>query len=197
MSLAAILTAVNTTLTTNGTLSTTPGTPTLELAATPKRDRTVAPRVTWVPGRDRFTMANPAMTKASQTAYLAANPGKQLPKCLHIRHAGVEAHLWAGTTQGTADDYSATEALVQAVISAVHEVAYGCYELESSGWVNPRGTEGNSLGHRYVLNLSFLIPVLQVQDVSPAVSEVVTVTTVPGTNQFGPVQPSGTIYTNP
>src|SRR5438876_1186928 len=171
MSLALVLAPVNTILTTNGALSLTPGTPALEIASTPRRDRTSTPRVTWVPTQDTFSPQAPAMTRAVQQAFLAANPGKQIPRWIATRQVGVEAHLWAGTTPGSADDYSLTEALLGAVISALRHQAYGVVHLLPSGWVNPRSSEGNLLGHRYVLNLAIDIPVLEVQDNAPGVGE--------------------------
>jgi hypothetical protein len=199
MSLVAILTPVNTILTTNGALSLTPGTPALELGATPRRDRTSAPRVTWVPGVDQYIKQAPTMKKSEQTAFIAANPGKQIPRWLGTRLAGIEAHIWAGTQPGSVDDYSATETLANAVLSALWHVAYGAVMVNSSGWVNPRGegTEANRLGHRYVLNLTIAIPVLEVQDNAPGVSEQTTLTTfTPQVDQMGPIPPGGSTFSS-
>jgi len=194
MSLTAILTTINATLTANGSL---PSTAALEFGPTIKRDRSVPARVTWVPGRDRFDGPRGAMTRAEQQAFFTANPGKQIPRELHTRWAGVEAHIWAGGA-ASSDDYSATEALVQAVISAIHQAVYGAYELEPSGWVNPRSSEGNLLGHRYVLNVAFRIPMLEVQTISPANPEDVVITTITQTDQIGPLPPGGsTISSTP
>jgi len=194
MALKDILGPINTILTTNGALSVTPNTPPLELAATPLRDRTSTSRVTWVPTRDRFEMPVAAMTRAVQQAYLAANVGKQIPHALHVRRAGVEAHIWSGSAVGTADDYSSTEAMVQLVISAIHQTVYGAYELDGGGWVNPRSTEGNSLGHRYVLNVVFLIPVLEIQAVTPAATESQTLLMSTQTDQIGPIPPGNSTW---
>jgi len=197
MALKDVLAPVNTILTTNGALSLTPGTPALELGSTPKRDRTATPRVTWVPAQDTFVMRPPAMTKAVQAAFIAANPGKQIPRMLYTRLAGLECHIWAGIL-GSADDYSASEALLGSVISALRHQAYGAIDLNGSAWVNPRSSEGNLLGHRYVLNLTIAIPVLEVQDNAPGVSEQTTLTTfTPQTNQMGPIPPGGSTVTNP
>lgn len=190
MSTVAILTAVNSILTANGSL---PAGTALEFGPTPKRDRSVPPRVTWVPGRDRYGMATPAMTRSVAAAFLAANPGKQIPRMLNARWAGLEAHIWAGGS-AAADDYSATETLLGAVISAVHQTAYGCYELDPSGWVNPRSSEGNLLGHRYVLNVAILVPVLEVQQTTPTSTETAIITTITQTDQVGPIPPGNTTW---
>jgi hypothetical protein len=198
MALKDVLGPVNTILTTNGALSLTPGTPALELASTPRRDRTATPRVTWVPTQDTFGPPTaPAMTKAAQAAYFAANGGKQIPRSLATRYVGLEAHIWAGTAVGAVDDYSAAEALLGAVVSALRHQAYGVVHLGASAWVNPRSTEGNTLGHRYVLNLSIEVPVLEVQDnATPQPGERTTLTTfTPQTDQMGPIPPGATTFT--
>jgi len=197
MSLAGVLVPVNTILTTNGALSTTTGTPALEIASTPKRDRTATPRVTWVPTQDSFNLQPPAMTRSVQQAFLAANPGKQIPRAIATRQVGVEAHIWAGNNPGSADDYSLTEALVGAVISALRHQAYGVVHLLGGAWVNP-GVEANKLGHRYVLNLAIDIPVLEVQDNAPQppVGESVVTTAETQTDTMGPLSPGGGTYSS-
>src|SRR5713101_575310 len=122
MALKDVLGPVNTILTTNGFL---PSNAPLEIASTPRRDRTSPPRVTWVPTQDTFNLQPPAMTRAVHQAFLAANPGKQIPRSIATCQVGGEAHIWAGTNPGSADDYSLTEALLGAVISALRHQAYG------------------------------------------------------------------------
>lgn len=193
MALKDVLGPVNTILTTNGALSLTPGTPALEIASTPKRDRTTTPRVTWVPTQDRFGPPKaPAMTKAQQAAFLAANPGKQVPRSIATRYLGVEAHLWAGNVVGSADDYSAAETLLNQVLSALRHTAYGVLNLEGAAWVNPRASEGNTLGHRYVLSLTIEVPVLESQDNPPGTAESVAITAATQTDQMGPIPPGNT-----
>jgi hypothetical protein len=195
MSLVAILTPIHAILVQNGSLQ--PGAQ-LELAAMPKRDRTPGPRVTWVPGTDEFKGPDAAVSQSFLQAFHAANPGKQLPRSLGTRLAGVEAHLWNGNQPGSVDDYSGTEGLINAVISAMRHQAYGAYQLRASGWVNPRSSEGNLLGHRYVLNVVWAIPVLEIQDNPiPLPGERTTIQTITPTYQMGPIPPGGTTVNNP
>ena len=98
----------------------------------------------WVPSVDNFVMRPPAMSKAQQAAFIAANPGKQIPRALGTRIAGVEAHIWAGTVVGSADDYSAAETLMNLMRLA---------DLTSEGFDRIARPEGLSISGVEVLRM--------------------------------------------
>lgn len=187
MALKDVLGAVLAILNANGSITDT----TLYLQANAAKPRTVPPSLVWVVGRDSYAPPNAAMPRAQQQA---VSSSAALARPLHTRWAGVEAHLWASASSNSAiaagDDYSATETLLNAVISAVHQTIYGGYQLQGGGMVNPRSSEGSVLGHRYVLNFAIAIPVFEIQEAAH-LQERVQVTTITQTDAMGPIPPGG------
>lgn len=188
MALKDILQLVHNELVANGTLSD----PVLYLGASAKAQRLAPPAIFWVPKRGTG-MGGPvmAMPRAIQIAWAAANPTKQIPRALHTRAVNVEAHLWAGE-HAAGDDFSATEALLDATISALHHQAYGCYTYHGEEWI-PTGTDTMALGRRLVLFLDIMVPVLETTPTPSAVK----ITNVTVTGQMGPIYPGGSTVTNP
>ena len=145
-----------------------------EFGYSPKAARTLPPRVYWTPTHERFSGPDPRITRAEQIATPA------IARQLRTRIATVEAHIWGGdgqaqATQSTTDNFSATETLLNAVVSAIHHQTRGSSELLAGGWV-PGGTDAGTLGHRYILAVAFDMPLTEVQTTSPALPERVVIT---------------------
>lgn len=162
---------------------------TLHLGTSSRAQKTIPPAIFWVPKSGAGSGPMIAMPLAIQTAYFAANPGKAIPRALHTRMIMLEIHLWGGP-HSSSDDFSSTEALIDATLSAIHHNAYGCYHYIGEEWV-PSGTDIMTLGRRCVLNVEIAVPVLEVA--FPAVK----VTSLPVTTQMGPIPPGGSTVTNP
>lgn len=164
---------------------------TLHIGASSKSVKSTPPTIFWVPKRGTGGGPLIAMPRAVQLAYVAANPNKQIPRALHSRSVDIDVHLWAGSHAG-GDDYSATEALLDATLSAIHHQAYGCYRYVGEDWV-ATGTDAMALGRRCVLNVEILVPVLE----TTLVGSSVVITAAPVTSQMGPISPGGSTVTNP
>jgi hypothetical protein len=99
-------------------------------------NRAKAPRVVWVPTRDRFGPPR--------------GPGAN-PRRILTRNAGCEVHLWGA-------DLASTEALLNSVLSAIHKVAHGSYEATEGEWKDQLGSVTNA-GLAYVFGVTFAVPV--------------------------------------
>src|SRR3954465_2093165 len=106
--------------------------------------KSVPPDIFWIPLRAKGSGPDVTMSRAEQLAFLVANPNKQIPRALHTRAIELDAHLWAGP-HSAADDFSATENLLNQTLSALHHAAYGRYAYIGEDWVQ-MGTDAQTLG---------------------------------------------------
>lgn len=179
MALVNILGAVNTALIANGSL---PAATPLDLGGAAGASRSAPPRVWWIPTRDRFEGANPAVARPWPTAAPA--------RALHTRWCGVEAHIWGGTS-AAGDDFSATERLVNDVIGAIRSVPlYGIYQLVGGAWLNQDKSDVMALGHAYVLMIEFAVPITELQP-SGSTTQVLLTDTITGQAQLANSTVSG------
>lgn len=186
MSIASLLTLVNNELIATGFL---PAGSALRFGPSPKSVRTVPPEVYWVPRSGKGNPPSPAMSRAAQIALTSA--GGTIPRMLASRAVLVESHIWAGGSAST-DDYSKTEALLEAVNSAIHHQCQGAYEYLGDEYV-AKGTEAANLGHKIVARFYIVVPLIELPMVAP-VTATQSVQTQPAqlTVQEGPIQPGGT-----
>jgi hypothetical protein len=109
----------------------------------------VPPRVTWVPTPDSFGGAQ------------RTGPGyTPLARSVVTRQGGVTLHVWGAGARSSTDKYKdlrATELLVDRVICALKQVAWGAYSLEGGSWAD--AGPGN-WGRVYMLNVRFKFPVV-------------------------------------
>ena len=103
------------------------------------------PRVVWVPTEDTFS---------------AARQHGAEPRSVKTRIAGVLVHIWAkGAQADGSGDLSATEQLVNDLLWATHQVAYGSYDVKRGSWLGNDGEELTTLGRVYLLELDFQVPI--------------------------------------
>lgn len=125
-----------------------------------RAEHDLCPRIVWVPTADRFAPAKLHKTE---------------PRPVRTRVAGCAAHIWG-------DSLASTETLVNNFIAALHQTAYGNYEIVSGQWVDPgKMTKGRAYVVEFTVEIPVTIPV-------PANSSV-TVTAVP--QNTGMVFPDG------
>lgn len=188
-SISTLLTLVNNELITMGYLPV--GAP-LRFGPSPKAVKTVPPEVYWVPRSGKGGPPTPAMSRAAQIALQTA--GGTIPRMLSSRSVLVEAHIWAGGN-ASSDDYSKSEALLEAVNSAIHHQCQGSYEYLGDEYV-AKGTESANLGHKIVARFYITVPLIELPAVAP-VTAPQSVQTQPAqlTIQEGPIPPGGTTTT--
>ena len=102
------------------------------------RQEEIAPRIVWVPTRDRYLPPQGV-------------GGKQ--RAVAIRDAGVETYIWGV-------DYAQTEILIHSTVMAIHRFAVGARIIESGQFQNE--SENVRYGRGYVLTWSLWIPVTDV-----------------------------------
>lgn len=103
------------------------------------------PRVVWVPTQDKF---GPARQHGTE------------PRAIKSRGAGVVVHIWARDPDGNPEkDLAACEQLLNAVLWATHQVAYGSYEVVDGSWLGQDGEELTQMGRAYLLELQFQVPI--------------------------------------
>jgi hypothetical protein len=103
----------------------------------------VPPRVVWVPTEDKFA---------------AARQHGPSPRSIKTRVAGVVVHIWAKGASPD-QDLAAAEQLVNDVLWATHQEAYGSYEVVGGTWLGQDGEELTQLGRAYLLELQFQVPI--------------------------------------
>lgn len=101
-------------------------------------EKILAPRVIWVPGKDKFG---------------AATDGRQTrPKAVRTRGAEVYAHCFH-------DDFGDCEELVNAVVYGMHAVAHGSYTVSEGEWSQPEWLErGHVCSLRFVIDIPVTAP---------------------------------------
>jgi len=114
-------------------------------------EHAVAPRMVWVLTHDSFTSGK------RQTG-----PNAKSPRSTGTRQAGVRVRVWgkASVSNPTSvDEVRSTEDLVRRLLSAVHEKAYGNYEVGSIDWLAGDGQELLQYGRGCDVHLTFEIPI--------------------------------------
>jgi len=96
------------------------------------------PRVVWVPTSDSYTGARLQRTE---------------PRPVKTRNAGLSVHCWAG-------DLAATAELVNDVVAALHQTAWGNYQIKSGTWVEAALA---AKGMAYVIELTIEIPITLIE----------------------------------
>lgn len=124
---------------------------------------TVEERMVWVPTTDSF--GGGQGVRGNMMA--GQKPNKR------TRMAGVEIHIWgkSGTGNAARDDIEEVETLVNALIIAIHDQTHGSYDITGGAWMQQDGQEISQYGRGYILSVTFVVPVVKVDDgssVAPA-----------------------------
>jgi hypothetical protein len=148
-----------------------------------------SPSLIWVPTRDKLD--TPRQVESVRPVNIANNASL---RAVHTRWVGLEARLWAvysdQPSPPAAEDYSATEVLLNTVIMALRKQCYGAYELGPGRWEDARGAEDMVLGRAYALQLWISTPIYD----AVAVTQQKTLTSLPLTRQMG--NPDGSSETD-
>jgi hypothetical protein len=99
-------------------------------------------------------------------------PGKRMtgtstakePKSIGTRHAGVRIRVWAegaSNLKTALADIAATEDLVRRLLVAIHETAFGAYQVRTLEWLDADGAELVQQGRACVVFVVFDIPVFK------------------------------------
>lgn len=107
------------------------------------------PRVVWVPTVDAVDRGQGRRNTAAKE-----------PKSVMTRRAGCFIRCWAKSeSEESVDDVRATEQLVNRVLVAIHEAAFGSYEVTAVEWVSSDGAELMQLGRCADIRVAFEVPV--------------------------------------
>jgi len=178
MALKDTLWAINNELIRLGVL---PDSTPLQLGSSPKRLKTVPKSVFWVPNQSKASGPNVSVSKDQQDA-LSANGGF-VPRALRTRLLSLDCHLWGGES-ASVDEYSSTEFLLDAVVTAMQNILPGGYIYSGEKWINP-GTEAAALGHRCIAYFAVNLAVNEV--LPPNIPVSVEIETIDQTAEIGPL----------
>lgn len=139
-----------------------------------------SPSLNWVPNRDKLDA--PRQVESVRPPSVANNASL---RAVHTRWVGLEARLWAVYTDQPspplAEDYSATEVLLNTVVMALRKTCYGAYELGPGRWEDARGAEDLVLGRAYAFQVWIAVPIYD----AVAALQQQTLTSLPLTRQVG------------
>jgi hypothetical protein len=181
MGLVDFFTAVQTQVTAVMAGLTPPVTPPVFRVGADKLQIQDAPnRVVWVPAGETI-----------QGPHAQGGDGVRNPRPLRTRHTRVLVHIWgagAGLVDPTADrrpgDITATEVLLNHLVAAIHDVAYGAYQVLAGDWLV--GQEAaTTMGALYVLTLEVQFPLTRELDLYAVVN------TMPITPEVDPLVVTG------
>lgn len=131
------------------------------------------PRVVWVPTVDGVV---PGQGRR--------NTSVKEPKSVMTRRAGCFIRCWAkSNSESSVDDVRAVEQLVNRVLVAIHEAAFGSYEVTAVEWVSADGGELMQLGRCADIRVSFDVPVTKTASATATLA-VITSAEMEGTADF-------------
>lgn len=139
------------------------------------------PRMVWVPTNDSF---RPGKIRTHTSA--------SLPKSIGTRVAGVRVRIWGkgaglGNVADSAGEVRAVEDLLRRLICAVHEKAFGSYNVESMNWVGQDGQELLQYGRCCDVSLSFEVPIYATNAEVSLGNATITTVTMTGQADFQPL----------
>lgn len=111
------------------------------------------PRIVWVPGEE---VIGPSEGQGGD--------GVVNPRPLFTRRLSLHAHIWAV-------DIDAAELLINHLVAAVHDVAFGAYVAKSGTWLH-NAADVTAHGVVYVLTLELKIPITRERDITQVVETV-------------------------
>jgi hypothetical protein len=181
MGLADFFTAVQTQVTAVMAGLTPPVTPPVfRIGADKLQIQDVPNRVVWVPAGETI-----------QGPHAQGGDGVRNPRPLRTRHTRILVHIWgAGPAlpDAKADrrpgDIAATEILLGHLVAAIHDVAFGAYQVLAGDWLVGQES-ATTLGALYVLTLEVQFPLTRELDLYAVVN------TMPITPEVDPMVVTG------
>lgn len=149
------------------------------LGAEFKDEKSIPPRMLWVPVGDSF------ITGTNEKR----NTSNKTQRAIATRRASVRIRMWAkGDSDTIESDITASETMLRQLICAIHDKAVGDYEIQSGAWVAEEGAEMFQIGRAYDLTVAFQVPIYR----DPTIDGITTVgppllqTNSDITKDFGP-----------